>query len=454
MTIIVIGTSLPELTITAETRNIQTYYTASHLHVEGSLVLIAETVGALFGLVGEQTLVYYAEYQLPGDTKYQADFVAGGLVGENRGALSNCNISSQKNNATNTLVDTSPCFNYSARVNGGIVGVNIGGLVSQCTSNITISSNQPIVTVGGIVGRNIDGFVWDCTIDGILNGFYVGGIIGTDYSYGTMINVKNGYGVATNPMVYRNVNNLVSYNGESIALKGNKPTRKFIQNFLNICKEYYEFNSKYVDNSATEPLVKTDKAFGLIIGLSDDTYNIVENDDNDNYKITLSKTTPGMGTSTTPYDLIYTVDDTPNHYTVKGYFNFFDPLFNLNGLYSKDCSPVVITYLIAKEGVAYEGWSAVSGYGDKVVIISRSEIKTETYDSAKTYEDGIYAVLEGGELIPVNNLYYKEIGGKNIVVTEGTEGAEQGFGYYIVDGENNPIVTLLTDEELHIIKWQ
>ncbi len=437
----------------AETRNTQNYYTASYLKVDGNLVLIGETVGALFGLVGEQTLVYNANYQLTKDTKYQAEFVAGGLVGENRGALQNCAISAQKIEGTNSYVDTSTCFNYNARVNGGIVGINIGGLVSRCSSSITIINNQPIVTVGGIVGRNIDGFVWECTVDGMLSGFYVGGIAGTDYSYSTIVKVKDGYGTATDTIVYKNISHLSSYNNENVAFKDNTLTRKYIQNFLNVSSQYYEFNSKHIDSSTTEPLVKTEKAFGLIIGLTDDTYNIIEGISSTDYsKITISKST--TDSVQTEYNLIYTVDQTAKQYTVEGYGNIIDAAFNLNGLYTSGSTPAVIAFLIAKEEVAYEGWSAVSGYGDKIVIISNKAIQSLTFKSANIlqYEDNKYAIIVEGKLIAVNKLRYtiRTDDWAKILTTDGT--GTLGFGYYTLDNENTPIVTLGNEgKKLYVI---
>ena len=162
------------------------------------MVLIGETVGAVFGFVGERTRASNITYNLSENTRYQGVYVSGGLVGENRGIIESSSIDAYiYENGIKTSVNTRQTFNQYARINGAIVGLNIGGLINDCYSNIDVYTTKDFSTAGGIVGRNIEGSVYNCSVAGTLDAYFVGGIAGTDYSYKTVEGIDSGVGSAT-----------------------------------------------------------------------------------------------------------------------------------------------------------------------------------------------------------------------------------------------------------------
>ena len=117
--------------------------------------------------------------------------MSGGLVGENRGIIQSSNITAYSyTNGIKERISTENCFNNYARVNGAIVGVNIGGLINNCSSDVDVCATTDLTTAGGIVGRNIEGSVYDCTVAGTIEAFFAGGVAGTDYTYKTIINAR------------------------------------------------------------------------------------------------------------------------------------------------------------------------------------------------------------------------------------------------------------------------
>ncbi|MBQ3502309.1 MAG: hypothetical protein IJA72_01425 [Clostridia bacterium] len=433
----------------ASNRNKENYSKIYHLKVEGSLVLIGETVGALFGLVGEQTFVYNSSYIVEEETQYQAEFVSGGLVGENRGVVQNCNITP----SNISLSANENCFKYNATVNGGIAGLNIGGLINNCSSSLNITNNHTTATVGGIVGRNIEGLVWECSIDAYMSGFYAGGIVGTDYSYSTIIKIKTGYGTATDASVYKNIKSTVSYKAsnnedENTPFIGNKISKQFIQNFLNVSKTYYQFNSGYVTGEELN-LVNADKAFGLFIGVTDRVNVKVDNVVYGNNILTATISSGDNPIRYSDYILEYNGLEEKKKYSVEAVTDIVDGTFNLSGLYIEGGTPATFVYLVAKEGVAYEGWSPALGYGKQRVIIASNSfgtwIESEAFITGNSYEDNTYLVLVNDVYIAVNNLYYTA---DNLKTED--ESATKGFGYY----DKETLEVTLVADGTKLYKWQ
>jgi hypothetical protein len=116
----------------------------------------------------------------------------GGIVGVNGGPLvSNCTSS------VNVLASG------SAPYAGGVVGYNQIGTVSMCTSSGSIASdsNNYFAVSGGIAGRNLRGTVSDCVSNGNVSGVtysnssvvYIGGIVGWN-AIGTVSNCQKPIG--------------------------------------------------------------------------------------------------------------------------------------------------------------------------------------------------------------------------------------------------------------------
>ncbi|MFQ6724056.1 MAG: hypothetical protein ACLRFE_01800 [Clostridia bacterium] len=282
-------------TVTYNNRTLSQYYTISEITIGGSMVNVGETVGGAFGLIGECTLVKNLECNLTENAIYKGVYVAGGLVGENRGILQNVNIYAYRyENGTKQFVSTKDSFNGFARVNGAIVGLNIGGLINKSSSDIDVYSNKYSTTAGGIIGRNIQGLVYGCTISGSVYAYFAGGIVGTDYSRDEVIKQYSGYGTATSHTaeVYNILQvNKVGYSkdcfiedkdmfenklfvGNIVTDKfvGNIVTDKFITTLINNRSTSYLFNSTFIEGSSSE-MIKASAVLGLTIGMTNQQYS-------------------------------------------------------------------------------------------------------------------------------------------------------------------------------------
>ena len=365
-------------------RSIYSYYTLTDLLIEGDLKFIGETVGGAFGLVGESTLVNNLNYNLTSDTIYQGVYVSGGLVGENRGIIRNSNIYAYTDtNGGNQDVDTSSCFNNFARVNGGIVGINIGGLIDSCVSDIYICTTEISATAGGVVGRNIGGSIYDCTISGKADAFFVGGVAGSDYTYTTMATQNSGEGTVTRDtkQVYTTIleqssgENVVKYNAdcfvntqgdtENKLYSNNIFTDKFINNFIAQKSKYYSFNRDYKDEESSR-LLNASSVLGLVIGLTDIGLNkkYYKADVSYDYPLTISLTIDNSTESRPKYQLAE--DDTRT----------ISPMaIRQRRLNSYDVYDISFISIIAHSNSGYELWSSTLGYGKDYIVISADPSK-------------------------------------------------------------------------------
>ena len=358
-------------------RNIDAYFTIGNITVSGDLVLVGETVGGAFGLIGERTLAKDINYNLASETLYQAVYVAGGLVGENRGIIQNANIVAYDTSSKQS-VDTSNCFNGLARVNGGIVGLNIGGLVNSCSSDITIYTNKDFATVGGIVGRNIEGSIYNCSVSGSLDGFFVGGISGTDYSYSIIYNQNQGFGTATlsTKKVYNNVRNSVKYTNcvdnfeEGALYSNNTVTSQFITKFVVKKNNYYSFNTAYVSNPLNN-LVSAKAVYGLVVGFTDRTFNALNRVEYNNKNLVVGLKIANEMIDRSEYTLTYNNEQ----YNIRPIISIEDSTFDLNVSVPSGSSEVLLLYLIAFDGnSSYESWSSVSGYTQQYIAIGNQKL--------------------------------------------------------------------------------
>lgn len=353
----------------AETPNMAERRTAGRSVIENvqivdDVVLIAETVGGAFGLVGENTLVSNIRYNLSTSSKYQSVYVSGGLVGENRGVVQNSYITNPANNN---------CFDGFGRLVGGIVGLNIGGLVYNCSANIYISTKTELSTVGGIVGRNIEGWIDDCIADGWINAYFVGGVIGADYTYDVVNKTSGGYGIPTSntkQSVLANVKLGVKYANFG-RYEDNKVGISLIQNLINVQDSYYSYNTLY-NGGESESLIIANSVFGIIVGLTDRDMSVKSNGFENEYlvaslsesgvtsKVDCKISSSGVasklesGESLSSGDIPITAID----------------LFEITNLdFSKSKYEFTFLYLIASENATYDYWSSVLGYSNEFVIV-------------------------------------------------------------------------------------
>ena len=372
-------------TMSYNNRNINSYYIIRDIVVQGDLIMIGETVGGAFGLVGERTLVKDVKYDLTADTRYQGVYVAGGLVGENRGIIQSSNIYTQTGD--NMIMDTSSCFDNLARVNGGIVGVNIGGLIDNCTSDIKISSTKSLATVGGIVGRNIEGSIYSCTSSGLLNGFYVGGIAGTDYNYTSVTTANNVFGMATSQTsnVYKNIQNKVGYNANCLVNEkytseykyyNNEISEKLLKQFIKQKNNYYQFNNNYISDN-NKPLVNTYMIQGLIIGYTSDYYSVEKITDEDHFidnNEIFKANLQTMNEIQKVDKYKFSKGGDKEFYAID---NIDSTSFGTNWDIIADDNKIMLLYVIAYESGSFEGWSANRGYeSNQCIAISSTTLET------------------------------------------------------------------------------
>ncbi len=127
-------------------------HTISHLTITGGSYL------GLFGRLesgAEVRDLGVVDVNITGSGRY-----VGGLVGSNRGFVTQCYSTGAVNGERNV---------------GGLVGVN-EGYVTRCYSNAVVSGD---LYVGGLVGYNSNGSVLNCYSTGALCGSgYVGGLVG------------------------------------------------------------------------------------------------------------------------------------------------------------------------------------------------------------------------------------------------------------------------------------
>ena len=101
----------------------------------------------------------------------------GGLVGQNRGTISDCSLSANI---------------YGGMIVGGLAGSNWGGTISNCYSNGTVSGISQIG--GGLVGDN-SGTIINCHSSATVSGLLVlGGLAGSNWG-GTITNCYTNGGV-------------------------------------------------------------------------------------------------------------------------------------------------------------------------------------------------------------------------------------------------------------------
>lgn len=162
--------------------NGDTYFNVQNMFVNSStFVGVGDTVGALFGFIGEQVRLTNAKADIGGSimgAQYSA-----GLVGENRGIIQN-----------STVVLEDDVFKNASNVVAGVVGLNLGGLIQDVSAAYNAIIHVYDFTIGGIVGRNLFGTVASSHFDGNILAYYTGGIIGANYNDITMLTMPSGTG--------------------------------------------------------------------------------------------------------------------------------------------------------------------------------------------------------------------------------------------------------------------
>ncbi|MDR0850681.1 MAG: hypothetical protein LBN07_04360 [Christensenellaceae bacterium] len=173
---------------------------ARNITVSGQTRVAGRTAGGVFGLVGSATYIRDINYVLEtGSVQYvHANNYGGGLVGENRGKMTNSSIRYPDNvqmQIDSAVAQTNPVggttgnrqffANGSVSVTaiGGLVGFNNDGIILDCASSLDVRNSFASVA-GGAVGRMMSGQIERVTTSGsVLAGAVIGGLVGNIVSY-------------------------------------------------------------------------------------------------------------------------------------------------------------------------------------------------------------------------------------------------------------------------------
>ncbi len=147
------------------------YMNVKNITVNSNLTVIGDIVGTLFGFVGERVKISNCNVQIE-NCNIVGQYYAAGLIGENRGIIADSSI---------TVANEVENIFGNSRVCAGLVGLNLGGLITNCSAelNIVNVSNVVNTTVGGLVGRSVNGYIKNSKFSGKLLGLYTGGVVGT-----------------------------------------------------------------------------------------------------------------------------------------------------------------------------------------------------------------------------------------------------------------------------------
>lgn len=145
-------------------------YVAKYLTVDANTISIsAEHAGSIVGLVDQNVELSYAKFVLAPAQNYvqritSTGFVAGGLVGENRGSITCSSVDYDKDTQTtldtqsltstdvNTTLGNLDIFaNTNSLAIGGLVGLNYGGSITDSYTRIETTSKKAVIA-GGLIG--------------------------------------------------------------------------------------------------------------------------------------------------------------------------------------------------------------------------------------------------------------------------------------------------------------
>lgn len=389
------------------------YFVADDLYVSGNITAIGDTVGAMFGLVGERVKVYSASVELSGGILYGYQYSAG-LVGENRGWIESATVSSETLNL----------FEYSNNVNAGIVGFNLGGIILNSSADIVITKDNTSSTAGGIVGRNLNGYINSSAFSGEIISFYAGGIMGADYTYETFINRTSGSGAIDRNNLNVLLENKVEYTSNGIELNQFSDlsiSKDSIEYWLDNTREFYSYQ---VNQTDFDSAINYSKVLGLFVGLR--TNGI------DYSGITYGLSDYGFIIYPTDSNITNSEVGLVQNANLIGNVQYDLPYANIFTSITVDYT--YITYIVGSSVSAFDSWTRNS-YDDEMIVFTNST--DISYPFGKV--EGFYARGDG------NNVYLRNALG------------ELTFDYsYLLDNfiidEENPLTVSLNSSELSEIE--
>ena len=341
------------------------YYKISNCYVYG-LIYIGETVGGAFGYVGERAMVSNITFEASSSTFLKAVYYSGGIVGENRGIVAN----SVSKSSTITygiydasLVDSSILSSF-AIVNGGIVAVNYGGLIYNCTNENAVVSKYHLATVGGICGRNSYGTLVKVKNTGLVYGLFAGGITGSDYTRFTLTNTGNATGSVSDGTKYALPSKIIDYSkikldNTTISSSVQYQNIQNLDNWFekqyrdldNISKSLSNFYSYTLGNTADETSYNYKQVLGSIIAITDAiayNYNVL----------------------TSNLALQYNADKAENESVIENKnSNILKCGNDLNNHLYQNGNDIKFYYFVSVLNATYDFWNLSNGYNGAFVKI-------------------------------------------------------------------------------------
>ena len=176
--------------------------TVKLVNVTGDNKVIAYHAGTLAGFIDMDAKLVLGKVKVATSQYINAYNIAGGLVAENRGTIDRCfveNIEQQPidANISNTFINNRNLkffINYPTFI-GGLVGFNNGGTILNSYSKLDVrveDNNYSTLASGGLVGLDVGGMIDSCYATGsVTNRYIIGGIIGVVTNKTTLLGYNN-----------------------------------------------------------------------------------------------------------------------------------------------------------------------------------------------------------------------------------------------------------------------
>lgn len=170
--------------------------TLLNINVVNNSRVLGYIAGSAVGYVDQNSHINYVNVLIDPEQYIYANFVAGGLVGENHGAITNSSVMYMDENLqyqidtniNNAAVEDQALsyFKNKPLAIGGLVGVNFG-TIQVCFSKIDVRNIKSIIA-GGLVGVTVGGVIQNCYATGsVLSKDIAGGLIGSVTTVSTIV---------------------------------------------------------------------------------------------------------------------------------------------------------------------------------------------------------------------------------------------------------------------------
>ncbi len=210
------------------------------LSAYGNITLTGENVGGVVGYVGTSSAISNSTFTITSGATptFVASRASGGIAAENHGTIDRCYV--EHDNALQQSIDnyfynsrnTTYPFSTSNYVDlfgksttigattqnahyiGGLVGINIGGVVENSYSKVTVYNHDSLVA-GGLVGYSLGGSIESSYATGsVASSRFVGGLVGLIVNVNRLYNSNTSNANIQND-VYMYISNINNFEDET-----------------------------------------------------------------------------------------------------------------------------------------------------------------------------------------------------------------------------------------------